>query len=122
MKDYYGKGTYEAIKVIQAHHLDFNYGNIVKYAIRAGKKTGESRTKDTLKILQYAVFAICDDVITNGSSGIDIVGTMHASLNDAIEKFFQTPPPDTAPDTAQARQPADRDDNGEPHHFKVVVS
>lgn len=30
--------TYEAIKVIEAWHLGFNLGNVVKYISRAGKK------------------------------------------------------------------------------------
>jgi len=29
---------YEAIKIIEAHDLDFNLGNAVKYILRAGKK------------------------------------------------------------------------------------
>lgn len=38
--EHYGgkKNTYEAIKVIEAHNLDFCLGNAVKYILRAGKK------------------------------------------------------------------------------------
>lgn len=32
------ENTYEAIKVIEAWHLGFNLGNVVKYISRAGKK------------------------------------------------------------------------------------
>jgi hypothetical protein len=38
---YGGKDNpYEAIKVIEAHNLDFHLGNAVKYILRAGKKEG----------------------------------------------------------------------------------
>ena len=36
---YGGKDNpYEAIKVIEAHNLDFSLGNAIKYILRAGKK------------------------------------------------------------------------------------
>ena len=36
---YGGKDNpYEAIKVIDAHNLDFCLGNVLKYILRAGKK------------------------------------------------------------------------------------
>ncbi len=90
---YYGDGVYEAIKVIQAHKLDFNYGNIVKYALRAGKKRGATKVEDTVKIFQYAVFAICQDVIEHGGTD-DIVAVLHKKLNEAIFKFFAKPEED----------------------------
>jgi hypothetical protein len=36
--DHYKSATPEAIDVIEGHNLNFNRGNIVKYALRAGKK------------------------------------------------------------------------------------
>ena len=53
-KHYGGDGDpYEAIKVIEAHNLNFNLGNIVKYVIRAslGK---EDSAEDLRKAAWYA--------------------------------------------------------------------
>lgn len=38
--EHYGgeDNPYEAIKVIEAHDLNFRLGNVVKYVLRAGKK------------------------------------------------------------------------------------
>jgi hypothetical protein len=32
------QNPYEAIKIIEAHELDFHLGNAIKYILRAGKK------------------------------------------------------------------------------------
>lgn len=37
--DYYQANGYEAIEYIEAHNLNFNLGNVIKYITRAGKKT-----------------------------------------------------------------------------------
>lgn len=42
--------TYEAIKVIEGHDLNFNLGNVIKYTLRAGKKL------DTVEDLEKAVW------------------------------------------------------------------
>lgn len=39
--DYYEKNGLEAIDYIEAHSLNFNLGNVVKYVTRAGHKDGE---------------------------------------------------------------------------------
>ena len=39
--DYYGSCGIEAIDLIDAHGLNFNLGNVIKYVTRAGKKEGE---------------------------------------------------------------------------------
>ena len=39
--DYYNSGGIEAADFIDAHELNFNLGNVVKYITRAGKKQGE---------------------------------------------------------------------------------
>ena len=51
--EHYGgkKNTYEAIKVIEAHNLDFCLGNAVKYILRAGKK--DDITQDLEKAIWY---------------------------------------------------------------------
>ncbi len=36
--DYYKSGKYEAIDYIEAHNLNFNLGNVIKYVTRAGRK------------------------------------------------------------------------------------
>ena len=39
--DYYNAGGIEAIDYIEAHSLNFNLGNVIKYVTRAGHKNGE---------------------------------------------------------------------------------
>ena len=39
--DYYNAGGIEAIDYIEAHSLNFNLGNVIKYVTRAGHKDGE---------------------------------------------------------------------------------
>ena len=50
--EHYGgkENPYEAIKVIEAHNLDFCLGNAVKYILRAGKK------EDFKQDLEKAIF------------------------------------------------------------------
>lgn len=50
-KHYGGDNPYEAIKVIEAWHLDFHLGNVVKYIARAGKKS--DRLEDLEKAKWY---------------------------------------------------------------------
>lgn len=47
---------YEAIKVIEAHGLNFSLGNVIKYVLRAGKKG--SALVDLNKARQYLDFEI----------------------------------------------------------------
>jgi hypothetical protein len=42
---------YEAIKIILAHDLNFNRGNVIKYVLRAGKK--EKEIEDLKKAMFY---------------------------------------------------------------------
>lgn len=42
---------YEAIKIILAHDLNFNRGNVIKYILRAGKK--EKEIEDLKKAMFY---------------------------------------------------------------------
>ena len=57
---YYGgsDNPYEAIKVINAHDLNFCLGNSLKYILRAGKKDSETRLKDLQKAIDYLQFEI----------------------------------------------------------------
>ena len=48
--DYYKSGNIEAIDFIEAHGLNFNLGNVIKYITRAGRKDGE----DVLTALRKA--------------------------------------------------------------------
>ena len=47
---YYISGGIEAIDFIDAHNLNFNLGNVIKYVTRAGHKEGE----ETLTALRKA--------------------------------------------------------------------
>ncbi len=51
--DYYTSGGIEVADFIEAHELNFNRGNIVKYVARAGKKSGETALTALLKAQQY---------------------------------------------------------------------
>ena len=56
---HYAKGKIQATEVIidGGHGEGFLVGNIVKYALRYGKKDGWNR-KDLLKILHYAIILL----------------------------------------------------------------
>ena len=51
--DYYNSGGFETADFIDAHGLNFNRGNIVKYIVRAGKKNGEDAVTALLKAQWY---------------------------------------------------------------------
>jgi translation initiation factor 2B subunit (eIF-2B alpha/beta/delta family) len=52
---YYGgkENLYEAIKIIQAHNLNFSLGNAIKYILRAGKKNQDTKIEDLKKAIWY---------------------------------------------------------------------
>ena len=51
--DYYNSGGIEAADFIDAHKLNFNLGNVVKYVVRAGRKQGEDAVTALLKAQWY---------------------------------------------------------------------
>lgn len=53
--EHYGgeNNPYEAIKIIEAHNLDFHLGNTVKYILRAGKKENNSTIQELEKAKWY---------------------------------------------------------------------
>ena len=57
---HYSNGKYQATDmIIDAGHGDgFCMGNIMKYAMRCGKKDGVNAEMDLLKIIHYAIIAI----------------------------------------------------------------
>ena len=56
---YYGgeDNPYEAIKIIEAYDLNFSLGNVIKYVLRAGKKS-DSAIEDLEKAARYIQFQI----------------------------------------------------------------
>lgn len=50
----------EAIKVIEAHELNFHIGNAVKYLLRAGKKPNTQKTEDLNKAVWYILREIAN--------------------------------------------------------------
>ena len=56
---HYAYGEYQATDVIfdNGHGEGFCMGNVIKYAMRYGKKNGHDE-KDLLKIIHYAIMAI----------------------------------------------------------------
>ena len=57
---HYANGKYQATDVIidAGHGEGFCMGNIMKYAMRCGKKDGTDSEMDLLKIIHYAIIAI----------------------------------------------------------------
>ncbi len=57
---HYAQGKYQATDMIldAGHGQGFCMGNIMKYAMRCGKKEGENPESDLLKIIHYAIIAI----------------------------------------------------------------
>lgn len=49
--EHYGgaDNPYEAIKIIEAHNLNFNCGNVLKYVLRCGKKDDEIQELEKAK-------------------------------------------------------------------------
>ena len=58
--DYYGgvDNVYETRKFINAHNLNFNIGNVVKYVVRAGKKDDNTMVSDLNKAMRYLQFEL----------------------------------------------------------------
>lgn len=50
---YYHNGGFDVIDVVQRYGLDFELGNALKYAVRAGKKPGEPAARDWEKAAEY---------------------------------------------------------------------
>lgn len=71
--DYFNSDGIETADFIDAHGLNFNRGNIVKYVVRAGKKEGEDALTALLKAQWYL--------------GREIVRTGHEQ--EAIEQMFE---------------------------------
>tara|TARA_Y100001938_G_scaffold133326_1_gene192549 strand:- start:21 stop:299 length:279 start_codon:yes stop_codon:yes gene_type:complete len=57
---HYASGKYQATDMIidAGHGEGFCMGNIMKYAMRCGKKEGTDAEADLLKIIHYAIIAI----------------------------------------------------------------
>ena len=57
---HYAQGKYQATDMIidAGHGEGFCMGNIMKYAVRCGKKDGTDAEMDLLKIIHYAIIAI----------------------------------------------------------------
>ena len=57
---HYAGGKYQATDMIidSGHGEGFCMGNIMKYAMRCGKKEGSDAEMDLLKIIHYAIIAI----------------------------------------------------------------
>ena len=62
-KQHYAQGKYQATDVIidTGHGEGFCMGNILKYAMRYGKKNGKNKD-DLLKLIHYAIIAISVDI------------------------------------------------------------
>ena len=58
--EHYANEKYQATDMIldAGHGEGFCIGNIMKYAMRCGKKDGTNAERDLLKIIHYAIIAI----------------------------------------------------------------
>ena len=52
------ENIYETRKFINAHNLNFNLGNVVKYVVRAGKKDDNTVVQDINKAMTYLQFEL----------------------------------------------------------------
>ena len=52
------QGTIQPSDLVNAQHLNFNLGNVVKYVCRAGKKQGENILSDLEKAKNYINYEI----------------------------------------------------------------
>ena len=59
-KAHYGNGKYQATDMIidAGHGEGFCIGNIMKYAMRYGKKNSTNKNAELLKIIHYAIIAL----------------------------------------------------------------
>lgn len=55
---HYNSLPVEPIEFIMLNDMEFWRGNIIKYASRAGRKSGEDEMRDLHKIIRYAQFRI----------------------------------------------------------------
>lgn len=55
---HYCFSKYEPRKVIREWGLNFNLGNTLKYIVRAGRKTDNTKLEDLLKAREYLDFEI----------------------------------------------------------------
>ena len=67
--DYYNAGGVEVIDFIDAHGLNFELGNVVKYVARAGHKDGENKMTALLKARWYLEHEI--ELISKGNGDND---------------------------------------------------
>lgn len=83
--DYYKAGSIEAIDFIEAHNLNFNLGNVIKYISRAGKKQGEDRITALLKAQWYLLREVSragHETIAN--SGLLVVASVDADRKEEL--------------------------------------
>ena len=69
--DYYSKGGIEVIDFIDAHELNFNLGNVIKYTARAGHKDGENKMTALLKArwyLEHEIERVKKGELVNGNT------------------------------------------------------
>ncbi len=81
---YYNSGGIETADFIDAHCLNFNRGNIVKYVVRAGKKDGE----DALTALLKAQWYLGREIVRTGheQARIDALLRLHPEPEDDEDK------------------------------------
>lgn len=63
--DYYINVGIEAIDFIDAHSLNFNLGNVIKYITRAGRKDGEDKLTALRKAQWYLEREIQNGVVSH---------------------------------------------------------
>lgn len=51
--DYYNQASFEVIEIIDAFELNFNLGNVIKYVLRAGRKSKSTKCEDLEKAAFY---------------------------------------------------------------------
>jgi translation initiation factor 2B subunit (eIF-2B alpha/beta/delta family) len=83
--EHYGgdDNPHEAIKIIEHYQLNFSLGNVIKYVLRAGLKTSETRLNDLEKAKWYIERQIEIERRHEAKSGIKVVlGEKSVWLNE----------------------------------------
>lgn len=82
---HYARAGIEPIEAIEAWGLDFHLGSALKYIVRAGHKTGETREKDLTKALWYLRRRAAHRVPMDSTCGL--IGDRYVSLDACLEAW-----------------------------------
>ena len=81
-------GELEPIDLISSNKLDFNRASIIKYAFRAGKKSGQEKL-DITKIIDYALLlALQENIELPKEEVLELIEYRYSWINSRKEKYY----------------------------------